>query len=87
MLQSLVLLSRLMSKCVARIYREHHESLLPIWNAANEIRRDLRQFAKQQQQDLNFGLSGDTFDGELGVCQSIVSTSASDPAKGPCSAY
>ena len=75
LLQSLVTLARLMSKCATLIYKQHHKSLAPIWSAANEIRRELLQFAEQQRRDLNFGLVGDPSTGEHGVCQTIISTS------------
>ncbi|KAK4038644.1 hypothetical protein C8A01DRAFT_17311 [Parachaetomium inaequale] len=74
LLQSLVTLARLMSKCATLIYKQHHKSLAPIWSAANEIRGELLQFAEQQRRDLNFGLVGDPSTGELGVCQTIMST-------------
>ncbi|KAH6845781.1 fungal-specific transcription factor domain-containing protein [Chaetomium sp. MPI-CAGE-AT-0009] len=73
-LQSLVTLARLMSKCATLIYKQNHSSLTPIWKAANEIRRELLQFAEQQRKDFNFGLVGDPGAGELGVCQTIIST-------------
>jgi hypothetical protein len=75
LLQSLVTLARLMSKCATLIYKQHYKSLAPIWKAANEIRRDLLRFAEQQRKDLNFGLVGDPNTGEVGVCQTIMSTS------------
>lgn len=64
-----------MSTCATRIYTQKHQSLLPMWNAANEIRRELFHFAKQQRQEMDFGLVGDPNTGELGVCQTMVSTS------------
>ena len=76
-LQSLVALARLMSKCATLIYNQNHKSLAPIWKAANQIRRELLQFAEQQRKDFNFGLVGDPGAGELGVCQTIISTSRS----------
>lgn len=75
LLQSLVTLARLMSKCATLIYKQHHKSLASIWNAAKAIRRDLLRFAEQQRKDLNFGLVGDPSTGEVGVCQTIMSTS------------
>ena len=74
LLQSIVTLARIMSKSVACIYRRHHDSLLPLWNEANEIRRELRQFAEKQREDFNFGVIDDPNAGEQGVCQTIVST-------------
>ncbi|KAG8355204.1 hypothetical protein FVEN_g6984 [Fusarium venenatum] len=74
LLRSLVTLSRIMDKCVKRIYSPRHDSLLPVWNAAVEIRRELHQFAEQQLKDMKFGLVGDPSTGELGVCQAMVST-------------
>ncbi|KAF4445684.1 hypothetical protein FALBO_17154 [Fusarium albosuccineum] len=74
LLISLVTLSRIMDKCVKRIYSPRHDSLLPVWNAAIEIRRELHQFAEQQLKDMKFGLVGDPSTGELGVCQAMVST-------------
>ncbi|KAM0434007.1 hypothetical protein ACHAPT_003951 [Fusarium lateritium] len=73
-LVSLVTLSRIMDKCVKRIYSPKHDSLLPVWNAATEIRRELHRFAEQQLKDMKFGLVGDPSTGELGVCQAMVST-------------
>ncbi|KAL1901803.1 hypothetical protein Sste5346_001506 [Sporothrix stenoceras] len=74
LLHSVVTLARIMSKSAACIYRRHHDSLLPLWTAANEIRRELRAFAEQQREDFNFGVIDDPTAGELGVCQTIVST-------------
>ncbi|KAJ4323632.1 hypothetical protein N0V84_004240 [Fusarium piperis] len=71
---SLVTLSRIMSKCVKRIYSPKHDSLLPVWNAAIEIRRELHRFAEKQLKDMKFGLVSDPTTGELGVCQAMVST-------------
>ena len=84
-LLSLVKLARLMSKCATRIYNQNHKSLLPLWNAGNEIRRELLQFAEQQRKDMHFGLVGDPNTGELGVCQTIISTSeSSSRSTSPC---
>ncbi|KAM0343592.1 hypothetical protein ACHAPU_008343 [Fusarium lateritium] len=74
LLKSLVTLSRIMDKCVKRIYSPRHDSLLPVWNAAVEIRRELHHFAEHQLKDMKFGLVGDPSTGELGVCQAMVST-------------
>ncbi|KAG4259427.1 hypothetical protein FPRO03_12828 [Fusarium proliferatum] len=63
-----------MDKCVKKIYSPRHDSLLPVWNAAIEIRRELHHFAEQQLKDMKFGLVGDPSTGELGVCQAMVST-------------
>lgn len=64
-----------MSKCVDRIYKPRHDTLLPVWNAANEIRRELHQFAQQQSKDMDFGVVGDPSTGELGIGQAMISTS------------
>lgn len=64
-----------MSKCMNRIYHSRHDSLLPVWHAANEIRQELLDFAKSQIKDTNFGLVGDPSSGELGISQAMVSTS------------
>jgi hypothetical protein len=73
-LVALVTLSRIMSRCVNRIYAPQHDSLLPVWNAANEIRRELHLFAEQQLREVKLGIVGDINSGELGVCQVMVST-------------
>lgn len=75
LLHSLVALSKLMAKCAYRIFGPRHESLLPVWNAANEIRRDLLAFADQQRTDMDLNLVGDPKPGEQGVWQVMVSTS------------
>ena len=75
LLHSLVTLSRLMAKCASRIFGPRHESLLPLWNAADEVRRDLIAFADQQQRDMDMNLVGDPKPGELGVWQVMISTS------------
>ncbi|KAM5344899.1 hypothetical protein ACJ41O_010761 [Fusarium nematophilum] len=72
LLISLVTLSRIMDKCVKRIYSPRHDSLLPVWHAAIEIRRELHRFAEKQLKDMKFGLVGDPSTGELGVCQAMV---------------
>ncbi|CAK7214566.1 hypothetical protein SCUCBS95973_002190 [Sporothrix curviconia] len=74
LLFSVVTLARIMAKSATAIYRKHHDSLLPLWNAANDIRRELRAFAVQQREDFNFGVRDDPNAGELGVCQTMVST-------------
>ncbi|KAL2132057.1 hypothetical protein VTI74DRAFT_4259 [Chaetomium olivicolor] len=74
LLQSLVTLARLMSKCATLIYKQHHKSLAPVWSAANEIRQELLRFAEQQRKIFNFGLAGELSTGELGVCQTMIST-------------
>ena len=86
LLRSLATLARLMSKCATLIYKQQHKSLAPIWDAAKQIRRELLRFAEQQRKDLNFGLVGDPSTGELGVCQTIMSTSKGPEAIGhhPC---
>ncbi|QKD60128.2 uncharacterized protein FOBCDRAFT_144747 [Fusarium oxysporum Fo47] len=74
LLVSLATLSRIMDKCAKRIYSPRHDSLLPVWNAAIEIRRELHCFAEQQLKDMKFCLVGDPSTGERGVCQAMVST-------------
>lgn len=79
LLQALVQLARIMSKCVNRIYSQRHDSLLPLWNAANEIRQELYGFAEQQMKVMQFGLVGDLSSGERGVYQAMISTSETHP--------
>ncbi|ERS96090.1 hypothetical protein HMPREF1624_07626 [Sporothrix schenckii ATCC 58251] len=74
LLHNVVTLARIMSKSAASIYRRHHDSLLTMWNAANDIRRELRAFAEQLREDFNFGVIDDPTSGEVGVRQTIVST-------------
>ncbi|CAK7271941.1 hypothetical protein SEPCBS119000_004864 [Sporothrix epigloea] len=74
LLFSIVTLARIMSKSAKAIYRKHHDSLLPLWIAANEIRLELRTVAVQLREDFNFGVRDDPNTGELGMCQAIVST-------------
>ncbi|KAH7214362.1 hypothetical protein DER44DRAFT_836383 [Fusarium oxysporum] len=74
LLVSLATLSRIMDKCAKRIYSPRHDSLLPVWNAAVEIRQELHCFAEQQLKDMKFCLIGDPSTGERGVCQAMVST-------------
>ncbi|KPM36879.1 hypothetical protein AK830_g9700 [Neonectria ditissima] len=74
LLISLVTLARIMSKCVRLIYSPRHDSLLPVWKAATEIRRELHRFAEKQSKDMKFGVVGGLSTGELGVCQAMVST-------------
>ncbi|RKK32775.1 hypothetical protein BFJ67_g14599 [Fusarium oxysporum f. sp. cepae] len=66
LLLSLATLSRIMDKCAKRIYSPRHDSLLPAWNAAIEIRRELHCFAEQQLKDMKFCLVGDPSTGERG---------------------
>lgn len=75
LLHSLVTLSRLMVKCASRIFGHNHGSILPVWNAALEIRRDLIAFADQQHRDMGMNLVGDSKPGEQGVWQVMISTS------------
>ena len=74
-LQSMANLSRIISKCMDHIYAPRHDSVLPVWKYANEIRVELRQFAEQLPQTLGFDLRGDVMEGELGICQTMLSTS------------
>lgn len=64
-----------MSTCASRIYKQDHESLLSVWIAANDIRRDLLAFADQQRKDMGFEMASDLQTGETGVLQTIISTS------------
>ncbi|KAK2670499.1 hypothetical protein RAB80_012921 [Fusarium oxysporum f. sp. vasinfectum] len=66
LLVSLATLSRIMDKCAKRIYSPRHDSLLPVWNAAIEIRQELHCFAEQQLKDMKFCLVGDPSTGERG---------------------
>ena len=75
LLYSYVALSHIMTTCASRIYKQDHESILPIWAAANDIRRDLLAFADQQRRDMGFDLVSDVKMGEKGVWQTIISTS------------
>lgn len=75
LLCSLVALSRIMSTCASRIHKQDHESLLSIWTAANDIRRDLLAFAEQQREVMGFEMASDPQTGEKGVWQTIISTS------------
>ena len=75
LLQSMVKLSKIMSRCVHSVYSPRHNSALSIWNAASDVRQDLHLFGEQQIEEMDFGLVGDPMMGEKGVCQAMVSTS------------
>jgi hypothetical protein len=74
-LKSMVTLSRIMAKCTNQIYTPRHDSLMPMWNAANEIREQLHRFAECQPRDMGFELVGHTKPGEEGFCQTLLSSS------------
>lgn len=68
-------LSRIISKCMDHIYAPRHDSVLPVWKFANEVRAELRHFAEKQPQTMGFELVGCAMEGELGICQTMLSTS------------
>ncbi|KAH8695045.1 hypothetical protein BGW36DRAFT_428937 [Talaromyces proteolyticus] len=72
MLLALVELSRTMAKSARNIYGQRHDSLLPMWKNAKEIRKDLQAFARRVRGVLNFGLEASPKPGEVGVCQTIL---------------
>lgn len=74
-LHAMLKLSRVVDKVVENLYSSKHSSLLPMWKAANEIRQDLHEFERQQAKDMDFELTGDPKDGEMGICQMILSNS------------
>ncbi|KAL1970368.1 hypothetical protein VTN77DRAFT_5528 [Rasamsonia byssochlamydoides] len=71
-LLALVQLSRIMCKSAQNIYGQRHESLLPMWKAAKEIRRALQVFSQRLCDVMNFGLESSPKAGELGVCQTVL---------------
>lgn len=74
-LNSMVTLSRIMSRCMNQIYSPRHESVLRMWTTANDIRQDLHRFAEQQSRDMGFQLVGHVKPGEEGFCQALLSSS------------
>lgn len=71
-LLALVQLSRIMCKSAQNIYGQRHESLLPMWKAAKEIRRALKVFSQRLCDVMNFWLESSPQAGELGVCQTVL---------------
>ncbi|KAJ2898356.1 hypothetical protein MKZ38_003984 [Zalerion maritima] len=71
---ALIQLSRIMSACASRIYNTKHQSLLTVWNAADDVRRQLHEFAQKPGHAMDIGLNGETAHGHLGVFQAMVST-------------
>ncbi|PTB66018.1 hypothetical protein BBK36DRAFT_1135629, partial [Trichoderma citrinoviride] len=69
---ALVRLARFMSKCAARIYNQHHESLLHMWNAATELRHELQAYAEEQLLDIHIDVQGEPGAGECGFCKTII---------------
>lgn len=74
---ALVRLARLVSKCAARIYNQHHESLLHMWNAATELRHELQAYAEEQLFDVHLDIQGEPGTGECGFCKTIIASSTS----------
>ncbi|KAL7793203.1 hypothetical protein V8C37DRAFT_409668 [Trichoderma ceciliae] len=70
----LVRLARLVSKCAARIYNQHHESLLHMWNAATELRHELQAYAEEQLFDVHLDIQGELGTGECGFCKTIIAS-------------
>ncbi|RFU81834.1 hypothetical protein TARUN_369 [Trichoderma arundinaceum] len=73
-IQALVRLARLVSKCAARIYNQHHESLLHMWNAATELRHELQSYAEEQLFDIHLDIQGEPGTGECGFCKTIIAS-------------
>ncbi|TFB02890.1 Zinc finger protein grt1 [Trichoderma ghanense] len=71
---ALVRLARLISKCAARIYNQHHESLLHMWNAATELRHELQAYAEEQLLDVHLDIQGEPGTGECGFCKTIIAS-------------
>ncbi|KAL6701283.1 hypothetical protein J3F84DRAFT_399074 [Trichoderma pleuroticola] len=71
---ALVRLARLVSKCAARIYNQHHESLLHMWNAATELRHELQAYAEEQLFDVHLDIQGEPGTGECGFCKTIIAS-------------
>ncbi|KAK1245687.1 hypothetical protein MKX07_004756 [Trichoderma sp. CBMAI-0711] len=71
---ALVRLARLISKCAARIYNQHHESLLHMWNAATELRHELQAYAEEQLLDIHLDIQGEPGTGECGFCKTIIAS-------------
>ncbi|KAL7807794.1 hypothetical protein V8C44DRAFT_337115 [Trichoderma aethiopicum] len=71
---ALVRLARLISKCAARIYNQHHESLLHMWNAATELRHELQAYAEEQLLDVHIDVQGEPGAGECGFCKTIIAS-------------
>jgi hypothetical protein len=69
---ALVDLSRVMAKSSRKIYGQRFKSLLPMWDNARHIRKDLRAFARRVRGVLNFELETPPRPGEVGVCQAII---------------
>ncbi|EHK19116.1 uncharacterized protein TRIVIDRAFT_133541, partial [Trichoderma virens Gv29-8] len=73
-IHALVRLARLVSKCAARIYNQHHESLLHMWNAATELRHELQAYAEEQLFDVHLDIQGEPGTGECGFCKTIIAS-------------
>ncbi|KAH6608907.1 hypothetical protein Trco_002253 [Trichoderma cornu-damae] len=71
---ALVRLLRLVSKCAARIYNQHHESLLHMWKAATELRHELQAYAEEQLFDVDLDIQGEPAAGECGFCKTIIAS-------------
>ncbi|KAI9896412.1 hypothetical protein N3K66_008584 [Trichothecium roseum] len=60
-LNALVKLSKIMKDCVSSIYMARHDSIVPVWHAATEIKGRLQRLAEDELKELAFG-AGEPFD-------------------------
>lgn len=60
-LNALVKLSKIMKDCVSSIYMARHDSIVPVWHAATEIKGRLQRLAEDELKELAFG-AGESFD-------------------------
>ncbi|KAL1993761.1 hypothetical protein VTN49DRAFT_2430 [Thermomyces lanuginosus] len=73
-LSALAEFARIINKAAQNIYGKRHDSLLPMWKCAREIRSDLQTFARRIAGVMKFGLDSSAKSGEVGICQCILMT-------------
>ncbi|KAL7959341.1 hypothetical protein V8C34DRAFT_313481 [Trichoderma compactum] len=70
---ALVKLMKIVSHCADRIYNRTYESLVHMWDAVNEIRGELREFADEQRKEIGLEPDRVSCTGELGFCLTTIS--------------
>lgn len=73
-LSALAEFARIINKASQNIYGKRHDSLLPMWKCAREIRSDLQTFARRIAGVMKFGLDSSAKTGEVGICQCMMMT-------------
>ncbi|KAL6867170.1 hypothetical protein J3F83DRAFT_740288 [Trichoderma novae-zelandiae] len=72
---ALVKLTKIVSHCADQLYNRSDDSSVRTWDAVNEIRGELRDFAYEQRKEIGFEPDRVSCTGELGFCLTIIAAS------------